>query len=150
VAIADSVRPDIQAFGREMLMRFFKEADGPSYLLKLSQHPSVAMQVFATNYLENYAAGNLEYLRSMEHYFRSVLSRVNKARVAKERIFNLLEKEALKSAEAAAYIGEIIAHISATVSVADKARCIQIMRDIQQQFEIALPITLIPVRTQAI
>lgn len=150
VAIADSVRPDIQAFGREMLMRFFKDADGPSYLLKLSQHPSVAMQVFATNYLAAYATDNLEYLRSMEHYFRSVLSRVNKARVAKERIFNLLEKEALKSAEAAAYIGEIIAHISATVSIADKARCIQIMRDIQQQFDIALPITLMPVRTQTI
>ncbi|MBC9915470.1 HEAT repeat domain-containing protein [Chitinophaga varians] len=150
VAIADSVRPDIQAFGREMLMRFFKDADGPTYLLKLSQHPSVAMQSFATNYLETYATDNLEYLRSMEHYFRSVLSRVNKARVAKERIFGLLEKEALKSAEAAAYIGEVIAHISATVSIADKARCIQIMRNIQQQFDIPLPITLMPVRTQAI
>ncbi|MBC9928767.1 HEAT repeat domain-containing protein [Chitinophaga qingshengii] len=150
VAIADSVRPDIQAFGREMLMRFFKEADGASYLLKLSQHPSVAMQVFATNYLETYAAGNLEYLRSMEHYFRAVLSRVNKARVAKERIFSLLEKEALKSPEAAAYIGEIIAHISATVAIADKARCIQIMHNIQQQFEVSLPITLMPVRTHVI
>ncbi|RBL87995.1 HEAT repeat domain-containing protein [Chitinophaga flava] len=144
VAVADSVRPDIQAFGREMLMRFFRDADGPSYLLKLSQHPSVAMQIFATNYLEGYAAGNLEYLRSMEHYFRSVLSRVNKARVAKERIFNLLEKEALKSADAATYVGEIIAHISATVSIADKARCIQIMRNIQQQFELSLPIMLVP------
>ncbi|QJB37554.1 HEAT repeat domain-containing protein [Chitinophaga oryzae] len=150
VAIADSVRPDIQAFGREMLMRFFKDADGAAYLLKLSQHPSVAMQAFATNYLETYAAGNLEYLRSMEHYFRSVLSRVNKARVAKERIFGLLEKEALKSAEAAAYIGEIIAHISATVSIADKARCIQIMRNIQQQFDIPLPITLMPVRSNLV
>ncbi|HVI43823.1 MAG TPA: HEAT repeat domain-containing protein [Chitinophaga sp.] len=142
VAIADSVRPDIQAFGREMLMRFFREADGATYLLKLSQHPSVNMQVFATSYLENYAAGNLEFLQQLEHYFRSVLSRVNKARVAKERIFSFLEKEALKSPAAAHYIGEIIAHISATVSIADKARCIEIMRNIRQQYDVELPIII--------
>ncbi|WP_160711003.1 HEAT repeat domain-containing protein [Chitinophaga solisilvae] len=150
IAIADSVRPDIQAFGREMLLQFFKADDGPAYLLKLSQHPSVLMQVFATGYLENYAAGNLAYLQQLEHYFRAVLSRVNKARVAKERIFAFLEKEALKSAEAAACIGNIIAHISATVSIGDKARCITIMRNIQQQqSDVALPVTIIPARIKS-
>ncbi|MCW3465427.1 HEAT repeat domain-containing protein [Chitinophaga nivalis] len=143
VAIADSVRPDIQAFGRELLMRFFREEDGQNYLLKLSQHPSAAMQLFATGYLENYAADNLAYLQELEHFFRSVLSRVNKARAAKERIFRFLEKEALRSAPAATYIGNIIAAISATVSIGDKARCIEIMRNIHRHFpEIALPIQI--------
>ncbi|MVT11177.1 HEAT repeat domain-containing protein [Chitinophaga tropicalis] len=135
VAIADSVRPEVQAFGRELLTRFFRQEEGPSYLMKLSQHPGVAMQLFATNYLEQYATGNLPYLKELEHYFRSVLSRVNKARIAKERIFSFLEKEALQSAEAAAYIGGIIADISATVSIGDKARCITIMRNIHQRYE---------------
>lgn len=142
VAIADSVNPSVQAFGRELLTRFFREEDGPVYLMKLSQHPGVAMQLFATNYLENYAAGNLPYLRELEHYFRSVLARVNKARVAKERIFNFLEKEALRSPEAAAYIGGIIADISATVAIGDKARCIAVMRNIHQSY----PDLLLPVR----
>ncbi|PSL43724.1 HEAT repeat protein [Chitinophaga niastensis] len=140
VAVADSVRPDIQAFGRELLMRFFKEADGQTYLLKLSQHPSVNMQLFATNYLEAYAAGNLEYLKELEPYFRSVLSRVNKARAAKERIFLFLEKEAWKNWAAADYIGQIIAHISVTVAIGDKARCIAIMRKIQERYIVKLPI----------
>ncbi|MGO4293465.1 HEAT repeat domain-containing protein [Chitinophaga sp. RAB17] len=144
VAVADSVRPDIQAFGRELLMRFFREADGSTYLMKLSQHPSESMQLFATNYLERYAAGNLDYLQQLEPYFRIVLSRVNKARVAKERIFGFLEKEAGKSAEAATYIGHIIAHISATVAIGDKARCIDIMRNIQQQYAVELPIQILP------
>lgn len=144
VAVADSVRPDIQAFGRELLMRFFKEEDGTAYLLKLSQHPSEGMQLFATNYLERYAAGNLDYLQQLEPYFRVVLSRVNKARVAKERIFGFLEKEARVSPEAANYIGHIIAHISATVAIGDKARCIGIMRNIQQQHGIDLPIQIVP------
>lgn len=146
IAIADSVRPDIQAFGRELLTRYFNGADGTTYLLKLSQHPSVSMQVFATAYLESYAAGNLPVLQSLEHYFRSVLTRVNKARVAKERIFTFLEKEALQSADAATYIGNIIADISATVSIGDKARCIAIMRNIRQQFDVPLPIHITAIR----
>jgi HEAT repeat protein len=141
VAIADSVNPSVQAFGRELLTRFFREEDGPVYLMKLSQHPGVAMQLFATNYLEHYAADNLPYLRELEHYFRSVLSRVNKARVAKERIFNFLEKEALKSREAATYIGDIVTDISATVAIGDKARCIAIMRNIHQLYpDLPLPV----------
>jgi hypothetical protein len=142
VAVADSVNPLVQAFGRELLTRFFKAEDGTEYLAKLSQHPAVSMQLFATNYLENHASGNLGYMRDLEHYFRSVLSRVNKARVAKERIFNFLEKEAVRSAEAATYIGSIIADISATVAIGDKARCISIMRNIHQ----AYPDVLLPVR----
>lgn len=142
VAIADSVNPLVQAFGRELLTRFFREEDGTAYLMKLSQHPGVTMQLFATNYLENYAKDNLAYMKDLEHYFRSVLSRVNKARVAKERIFNFLEKEAVKTAEAAEYIGGIVADISATVAIGDKARCISIMRNIHQ----AYPDVLLPVR----
>ncbi|SFW32533.1 WGR domain-containing protein [Chitinophaga sancti] len=146
VAIADSVNPIVQAFGRELLTRFFKEADGLSYLLKLSQHPGVAMQTFATNYLAQYAAGQLDRLQELEFYFRSVLSRVNKARVAKERIFAFLEQESLKSTAAAQYIAGIIAHISATVAIGDKARCIQIMRKIHLQYpDITLPVQFIAI-----
>lgn len=146
VAIADSVNPIVQAFGRELLTRFFKAEDGLTYLLKLSQHPGVNMQTFATNYLAEYAAGQLERLQELEFYFRSVLSRVNKARVAKERIFTFLAQESLKSAAAAQYIAGIIAHISATVAIGDKARCIQVMRNIHQQYpEITLPVQFIAI-----
>ncbi|WP_343669905.1 HEAT repeat domain-containing protein [Chitinophaga sp.] len=146
VAIADSVHPIVQAFGRELLTRFFKAEDGLSYLLKLSQHPGVNMQTFATNYLAQYAAGQLERLQELEFYFRSVLSRVNKARVAKERIFAFLEQESLKSDAAAQYIAGIIAHISATVAIGDKARCIRIMRNIHQQYpDIMLPVQFIAI-----
>lgn len=145
VAIADSVRPEIQAFGRELLTRFFRQEDGIEYLLKLSQHPDTNMQLFATNYLEHYAAGNLTYLRQLDHYFRSVLSRVNKARTAKERIFSFLDKEAAKSPEAATFIADIIIHISATVSVGDKARCLVIMRNIHRNFNIPLPVQFVAV-----
>ena len=128
-----------RAFGRQ----------GQDGFIRCRLPRSMAMQLFATNYLENYAAGNLSYLKELEHYFRSVLSRVNKARVAKERIFNFLEKEALQSQEAATYIGDIIADISATVAIGDKARCIAIMRNIHLSYPgLDLPVrfTAFPVK----
>ncbi|MCP4037291.1 MAG: hypothetical protein GY733_10170, partial [bacterium] len=60
VSVCDSNRPDVQGFGRELITKFFKNEDGPEYLLKLSQHPSSDLQTFATNYLERFAGGEVE------------------------------------------------------------------------------------------
>jgi hypothetical protein len=49
-----------------------------------------------TSYLEEYATDNPEKLKELNFYFRSVLSRVNRSRTAKNRIFNFLENEGRK------------------------------------------------------
>lgn len=142
VGIADSVRPDTEAYGRELITRFFSEKDGEEYLLKLSQHPGEKMQLFATNYLEQFATGNPERIGALEFYFRSVLSRVNKARVAKNRIFRFLLNEGKKSEAAASVISRIITDISATVSIEDKARCIEIMYELNKLYKLDLPLAI--------
>ena len=142
--LADSVRPDIEAFGRELISRFFEEEQGEEYLLKLSQHPSTRIQLFATNYLERFANNDINKLQKLNFYFRSVLTRVNKGRSAKSRIFRFLHLEALKSQEAALLISEILRDISATVSIEDKAMCISIMRDLKDKFDdLPLPIKVL-------
>ncbi|WP_291728748.1 WGR domain-containing protein, partial [Bernardetia sp.] len=104
VSIADSVRPDVEAFGKELITKFFKNEDGEKYLTMLSQHPSNSMQLFATNYLERFATGNLKRLKEMEFYFRCVLMQVNKGRIAKNRVLDFLEKEAFASKETAFWL----------------------------------------------
>jgi len=74
ISICDSVRGDVQTFGRELLNRFFKEEDGEEYLLKLSQHPSTNVQLFASNYLERFASDNIDRINKLELYFITVLS----------------------------------------------------------------------------
>jgi len=142
VGIADSVRPDIEAYGRELINRFFQDKDGEDYLLKLSQHPSEKMQLFATNYLERFAAGSPEKLAALEFYFRSVLTRVNKARVAKNRIFRFLLREGKQSETAARLVAQIITDVSATVSIGDKAKCIEIMYELNALYDVELPMVL--------
>jgi hypothetical protein len=149
IAIADSVRPDIEAFGRELISRFFEEGQGEEYLLKLSQHPSTGVQLFATNYLERFASQDNEKLKNLHFYFRSVLTRVNKGRSAKGRIFSFLHHEALQSNEAALTVADILRDVSATAAIEDKATCINIMQDLQSRFhDLPLPIKIVEFETR--
>ncbi len=149
IGIADSVRPDIEAFGRELISRFFEDGQGEEYLLKLSQHPSLGVQLFATNYLERFAVNDAEKLKNLDYYFRSILTRVNKGRSSKSRIFSFLHQEALKSEASATVVSDILRDVSATVSIEDKATCITIMRSLQERFEgLYLPLKVVEFETR--
>ena len=141
VSICDSVRQDVQKFGRDLILRYFETKDGADYMLKLSEHPSPNMQLFVTNYLENYAADEPDKLEKLTPYFIRTLSLVNRARTAKSRILEFLEREAVKSEKAAQIVAEILAEYSATAAIGDKAKTIESMLKIRRMFPaIALPI----------
>ncbi|MCU0438987.1 MAG: WGR domain-containing protein [Raineya sp.] len=128
VSIADSVRSDVENFGKELIMTFFEEEDGEQYLTMLSQHPSASMQLFVTNYLERFASNHLERLKSLEFFFRSALMRVNQGRIAKDRIVDFLEKEATNSEETAFWLVALLNDMVNTLAIQDKARFIQLLQ----------------------
>jgi predicted DNA-binding WGR domain protein len=146
VSICDSVREEARRLARDLLTRNFQSIDGEEYLLKFSEHPSADMQLFATNYLENYAKDDIEKLQQLAPFFISILSRVNRGSVAKKRTFAFLEAEAQKSEKAAKIVAEIMTRQSVTMAVADKSSAIQIMLKIYKQYpHLALPIEVKPV-----
>ncbi|HAZ48729.1 MAG TPA: hypothetical protein DDW76_23090 [Cyanobacteria bacterium UBA11369] len=148
VNLCDSVREDVRKFGRDMVTRYFKQEYREEYLLKFSEHPSADMQLFATNYLESYAVNNPERLQELLPYFITVLSQVNRGRVAKKRIFAFLDAEAQKSEEAARVVAEILTRQSATMAIGDKAAAIETMVKIHKTYpHLALPIQVKPVAT---
>jgi hypothetical protein len=99
------------------------------------------MQLFATNYLESYAVDHPDRLRELMPYFITVLSRVNRGRVAKQRIFAFLDTEAQKSEAAAMVVAEILTRQSATIAIGDKAAAIQTMLKIHKVYpQLNLPI----------
>ncbi|WP_207514798.1 hypothetical protein [Longitalea luteola] len=142
IALADSVKPDVEAYGRELITKFFTSEHGTTYLLKLSQHPSERMQLFATNYLERFAADDIERLQSLEFYFRSVLTRVNKSRIAKNRLYQFLLTEGRKSEAAAKLIGALLSDVSAIAAIGDKAKCIEILLQLKSLYEVESPLTV--------
>ncbi len=146
VSICDSIREDVRQFGRDLVTRTFQQSYGQEYLLKFSEHPSADMQLFAMNYLENYAVGNPDRLRELTPFFISVLCRVNRGRVAKQRVFAFLNAEAQKSEESARIVAEILTRQSVTMAIGDKATAIQMMLKIHQTYpELPLPIQVKPV-----
>ncbi|WP_315814359.1 hypothetical protein [Paraflavitalea speifideaquila] len=148
ITLADSVKPDVEAFGRELITRFFDSEHGLQYLLQLSQHPSEKMQLFATNYLERFAADDVAKISSLEFYIRSVLTRVNKGRVAKNRIYQFLLVEGRKSGEAAKVVSGILSDVSATGAIGDKAKCIEVLLQLKSLYEVETPLTLKPFVTR--
>lgn len=147
VGLCDSVREDVRAFGREMITAFFEEARGSEYLLKLSQHPSADLQLFASNWLERYASDDIDKITQLEPYFTTVLSQVNRARVAKTRVLAFLGKEALKNENAARVAVRILTRMSLTIAKGDKAACIETLLEIYKRYpDIETPIEVRPVR----
>ncbi len=134
ISLCDSPRAAMQDFGRELITRYFKEENGQEYLLKLSQHPTSELQTFATNYLERFAAGDLEKIQKLEPYFVTVLSQINKGRVSKDRILKFLETEAIADRSTAEFIMPILERVSATVAIRDKAQYIKTMRNLTAQW----------------
>lgn len=134
VMLADSTREDVQDFGREMITKYFNANQGTEYLLKLSQHPSTKVQLFTTAYLEQHAANNIEMLQKLDPYFITLLSQVNRGRIAKQRIMDFLRKESLKNEATATLASGIFTRVSVSVAINERAECIAALRDIQKKF----------------
>jgi hypothetical protein len=145
ISICDSVRYDVQQFGREMITRQFSKEHGPEYLLKLSEHPTASLQLFATNFLVEYGSDDPARIEQLAPYFVSILSRVNKSRVAKDRVLEFLRTEATKDGESARTISKILDRVSATCAISDRAACIEAMLELHESFpDLELPIELKP------
>lgn len=134
ISLCDSIYEDIRVFARNSIMNHFKSSDGQLYLAKLSEHPSSDIQLFATNYLEAYCFNDLERLTELKPYFKRVLSNVNKSRTAKNRILSFLQKEANNNFESALLVAEILNWYSATVAIGDKAKAIEILLNLQENY----------------
>ena len=146
VALCDSSQPTVRTFGRELVTRLFREEDGPLYLARLSQHPSVEVQEFATNYLERFASGRPERIAELDLYFRTVLSRIGAGRVAKRRVLAFLEKEALADERVAGFVTTLLARQAGTVAIQDKAEMIRILDALRRAWpDLAGPLRVKPV-----
>lgn len=150
VSVIDSVKEDVQAFGRELTSRVFKEEDGPTLLLKLSEHPQRSVQLFTTNYLERFASDKVGRLEQLVPYFTSVLSRVNQGRVAKARVLAFLQREGLSNAPAAAVVVPLLHRLSATIAIEDRALALEAMVAIGRAHpKVELPLRFVPIEQRS-
>ena len=148
ISLCDCNRVEVQQYGKRLINRFFQEANGQEYMLKLSQHSNTDMQLFVSGYLDKYAAGDIERINELTYYFSAVLSQVSKGRASKERAFQFIRREAMKDEAVAKWTITLLSRIALTISVTDKAHCISLLHDIQSKYkhlETGITIAQIPV-----
>ena len=148
VALCDNPHDDVQAFGREILLRNFHNEKGTEYLLMLSQHPSLNVQLFVTGFLEEQASGDPATIERLEPFFVSVLSNVNKGRVSKDRVLEFLIEEARHSEPVARLTANILSRQSLTIVSKDRARMVSAMLLLGRLYpDLELPLTQKPLRS---
>jgi predicted DNA-binding WGR domain protein len=136
IAVCDVNYADVQQFGRELLLQAFEQDDAATYLTKLSQHPSLTVQRFVSDFLSLYASDQPNTILALENYFRTVLMQVNKARLVKDRVIAFLFKEAAKRVEIAQMVARLFSDQSLTRVLADKAQYIQSLFALQTRYQI--------------
>lgn len=144
VNLCDSQREDVQAYGRELLQTFFQREQGETYLLKLSQHPSVTVQTFVTHFFQEYAAGKPQVILALKPCFLAILSQVNRGRIAKDRTLAFLSQQAAISPQVLEMVGELLTRLSLTVVQKDKAPLIKAMLQLQKHYpHLNLPLEIV-------
>ena len=134
----------MQELGKALLHEQFREQDATRYLTKLAEHPSTNLQLLVSTLLDRYAT-DTEKLATLVPYFATVLSQVNRGRVAKERVLHLLRREAAKSQAAAAVLAPLLERQSAVAAVSQKHPIIATMVDVHHLYpDVPLPITVVP------
>lgn len=134
IGIVDSPRPEVQHFGQQLLTRYFPQAHGVEVMTALGEHPSANVQLLVTNYLERFASGRLEVLRSLVPYFRMALSRVNRGALTRARLYRFLEAQALQSEAIAALVAELMVWHAASVAIESRAQAVAILTSIARRW----------------
>jgi hypothetical protein len=143
IAICDSIRPEVQELGKRLLHERFQTSDAGKYVVRLAEHPSQNIQLLVSSMLEAHVAADLERVRVLAPYLVTVLSQVNRGKIAKERVIALLRKIATHSHEHAAVVAPILERQSATIAVTQKHPLIATMVDVKEAFpDVPLPITI--------
>lgn len=136
VAVCDQVYHDVQQFGRELVLRGFEQGDGEHYLLQLSQHPANSVQLFVSNFLQQYASDKPAIILQLQGYFNTVLSQVNRGRLIKDRVMAFLLREAAKDEQVARRVIALFSEHSLSRVRVDKARYIKTLFELQNRYGI--------------
>jgi predicted DNA-binding WGR domain protein len=148
--LMDNVREDVQSFSRSLVSQVFNEGMGVELISKLHEHPAPSMQLFATNYLEKYAAGNNALILKMEGFFRTALFGINRGKITKKRVYAFLETESLRDEEMAKMSVKILTDISSTSAIGDQSSCLDLLLTIKEKYpHLEVPVTFVSPKTIA-
>ena len=134
IALCDNIRSETQEYGTRILGKYFKEEHGVKYLTALSEHPDPIIELYSTNYLNQYAFNNQVVLDKLKPYFIRSLSAINTRRVAKKRVFYFLKKQAVEGDSYAKYVVDILNELVGTLAIQDNENYVSLLLRLKEKY----------------
>ena len=152
ITICDSIRPEVQDLGKALLLAAIPRSRRRQ-VSRAARRASVDESAVA----RLGPARSLRVRRStscapLVPYFATVLSQVNRGRVAKERVIALLRREAAQAAPSTPRVlAPLLDRQSATIAITQKHPIIATMVDVHHLYpDVPLPISVVPPKGAAV
>lgn len=131
VMVCDQVYTDVQQLGRELILKAYQVGDGEVYLLHLSQHPSLVVQQFVSDFLVQYTQNQPELIIKLAPYFKTVLMQINRARLVKDRVIAFLFQQAQHDDKVANMVAHLFTEQALTRVLADRTHYLKTLVELQ-------------------
>lgn len=145
--MADSTSPAVQESARQLLRRSLDTGDAGMVLARVLEHPSGSFHLFVTELITGQSLANPTLFATFLTQARIILMQINRGRIAKDRVFAALRREALESHERAQAIWRLLHDLTLSAVAKDRAPALAILTEIARRWpDIALPIAQAPIR----
>jgi len=146
--MADSTKPAVQDGARQLLRRRLNNDDAVIVLARLLEHPSGSFHLFVTELITDQTLSDPFVFEKFLIQARIILMQINRGRVAKDRVFAVLRREALARQDRADAIWRLLHDLTLSTIIRDKAPALMILRDIAHAWPaIAMPVSITPARS---
>lgn len=126
LALCDSNRADVQAFGREMVLRWFQAVDPRAVMARLAEHPARGvMRRFALDLIEDHLPPGAAALGSVARFFSVVLLDVRPERRLKRQTVDFLVRRGELDLEQAQVAAGVLDAWARTSVRADRERALE-------------------------
>ncbi|MBI5513231.1 MAG: hypothetical protein HY909_05645 [Deltaproteobacteria bacterium] len=125
VGLCDSNRADVQALGRELILRHFEHLEPAEVVKRLSQHPHPTMRRFAVDLVVAHLRPGFVALASVETFLRTALLDLWPSRREKRTVLDFLEERGLADENQAELAARLLGEFARTRGRADFDRAME-------------------------
>lgn len=138
--LCDHTQPEAQALGRQLLTQHFDPTQIALLLPQLAQHPSIAMQTFVAQALVQHLDvlpeqdDPADLIGQLGPYLLTVLSHVNRSRIAKDAVHQWLNRLSARSPKAAQAVATLYSRLVLSDAQCDRTVYVQTLNKLHNQY----------------
>ncbi len=138
--LCDHTQAEAQTMGRQLLTQHFDATQIAQLLPQLAQHPSIAMQTFVAQALVQHADAlpldddPVDLIEQLTPYLLTVLSHVNRSRIAKDAVQLWLQRLSTRGAKAGHAVATLYTRLVLSDAQCDRTVYVHALNQLQNRY----------------